>query len=261
MTGGRRRPSLVSRVRAVGGIVLGVAKTKGGVAGSTLAHNLAYEFAQRGARVLVVDTDTQQTLIDSATHRLLPPRLTLVSWPHPTLWEDLPRLRAGQDVVLIDGQGHHHQITRSVIAATVRDRHGVVLVPMMPGLAEVRAARRELAPILAEAAGLVPWQIRARTVLTRYVPREHDTAETLAELAAGPAWPPPPDPDEHQRQALPPLSRTGLERRRVYVQSLSSGQAVCELEPGGAAARETAELATECAELALPDPKPREASR
>lgn len=244
MTGHRgRRPSLVARVRSAGGLVIAIVKTKGGAGGSTLAHNLAYEYAERGCRTLVVDTDTQQTVIDAATARLRPPRLTLVSWPHPTLWEDLPRLRAGQDIVIIDGQGHHHQLTRSAVAAAARDPHGVMLIPVMPSLADVRALKREMGPILTEAEGLVAWQLRVRTVLTRFKPHETATKITRAALAEPPVVAPP--------------TTAEIERRPIYVESLGTGLAVCELQPGGHAAQEIRTLATEVAELALSDPEPK----
>ncbi|WP_280269684.1 hypothetical protein [Nocardia wallacei] len=230
-------------MRAVGGIVLGIAKTKGGMAGSTLAHNLAHEYAQRGCRVLLLDTDTIQPLIEAAIHRPEPPILTLMPYPHASIWEDLGRLRAGQDVVVIDGQGHNRLLTRAVIAAAGTDEHGVVVVPVSLTVADVRAAKRDMVPLLKEAEDerLVPWKMRVRVVRTRFKDSEREPAAAAEALAEDPV--------------IAPDTATDMPHRAIYTSTLGSGLAVCEMAPGSAAALEIAALATELAELALSDPE------
>lgn len=238
-----RRRSLIAQIRAVGGLVVAVVNTKGGSRKSTTVYNVAHELAQRGGHVLVLDTDLQQTLVDAAAVRTIAPRVTVLPYPHVSLWEDLEHLRAGYDVVVIDGHGRHDQITRAAIAAAARDRHGVILVPVGASPAEVWATRRDTAPILAEVAAAVPWKLRVRMVLTGYDPHELITASTYEALAAA---------------DIAPTAAAGLQRRTVYVQALNVGQAVCEYQPGGPAAAEVAALTTEIVRLALSDPQPRE---
>jgi chromosome partitioning protein len=240
----RRRPSLVARIRRVGCIVVACAQTKGGAGKSTVVWNLAHEYAQRGARVLVIDTDTQMTLADTATVRRLagwPEVVALMAYPHASLWQDFDALSGGYDVVVIDGQGRNDLITRAVVTTAVRRRRGsVVLVPVRATPPDVWATKREMAPILAAARELVTWGPHVRTVLTQYDPREQITQAAIDLLADAPVIAPP--------------TRADIQRRTTYAKSLADGRAVCEFEPGGPAAAEIATLATEAAELALTEP-------
>jgi len=238
-----RRASLVARIRAVGGIVVAFINTKGGVSKSTLAYNTACEYAQRGARVLLINTDIQQTVIDADAVRTRPAIITVIPYPHASIWEDLPRLSAGYDVVVIDGQGRNERITRAVAAAMALDEHGVILIPVSASPPDVWATKRDMAPIVSAAAELANWRLKARTVLTRYVPNEVMTPAARESLAAAPV--------------LAPPSVAEMERRTVYAKALNAGLGVCEYEPGGAAAAEISALATEAAELALSEPEPK----
>ncbi|MGW0058116.1 AAA family ATPase [Nocardia nova] len=226
----------MARIRTVGGIVLAFSNTKGGVGKSTESLNVAIECAQRGASVLIIDTDTQQTIMDALTVRQAPAPVTALAYPHKEIWQDLPRLRAGYDVTVIDGQGRHDEIARAVVAATVTYPHGVVVVPVGASPADVWAVKRDMRPILTEADRLVPWPIKARTLLSRYSPRELITAAAIEALATNPIAPP---------------TAADIQDRTIYTQSLARGRAVCEIEPGGAAAAEIAALATELITLAL----------
>ncbi|MFC7535692.1 hypothetical protein ACFQV6_44160, partial [Actinoplanes sp. GCM10030250] len=141
--------------------------------------------------------------------------------------------------------GHHHQISRAVVAAAAYRRHSPILVPVGASLADVRATRRDMAPILSDARKLVDWELRVRTVLMRYDPRQLITATAREALAADPIVAPP--------------SHADIQSRTIYTHTLETGRGVCELEPGGAAAAEIAALATETAELALTEPVMKEA--
>ncbi|MFE4460215.1 ParA family protein [Nocardia tengchongensis] len=235
-----RRPSLVARCREAGGIVIGCVQTKGGAGDSTLAYNLAHEYAQLGASVLLIDGDIQQTLVDAANARTVAPILTVMPYPHESLWQDLPRLRGGYDVTVIDGPGHHVAMTMAVITAVALDKHGVLLVPVGASIADVRPTRRDMAPLLARAEGLVPWKLRARTVLMRF-----DTGETVTTTVREALAEPP--------VVAAPLAAEGLARRTIYPRSLETGLAVCELDSRSAAKAEVAAVAREVAELALSD--------
>jgi hypothetical protein len=239
-------------------VTIAIAKTKGGMGGSTLAWNLGIEYAQRGGRVLEIDTDSLQPLIDAERVRPLPPALTLMAWPHPSLWEDMPRLGAGQDFRLLDGQGHNPVITRAVVTAAALDPHGVIVVPVMATAANVRATKREMRPILATARGLVSWRLRIRTLLIGYTEGEIATKGALEALTEETSAPPGDQEPPVPWLTLAPLTRTNITRSTLYGRTLSEGLAVCELAPGGAHAREIADVATEIAALALTDPEPRE---
>lgn len=238
-----RRPSLVARIRNAGGILIAVLSTKGGVGKSLIAWMLAHELAQRGLRVLLIETDDQRTLTDVDAVRGIPPRVTVMFYPHLSIWEDITDLRAGYDVVIIDGRGHNEAATRAVLAAVAPDPHSVVLVPVKPFPADIWAIRRETAPLLVEAGErFAPGgDLTVRMVLTDFDPREVITAGAIAAL---------------ERAAIAPQGPS-LQRRTVYAQALGHGLAVCEFEPGGPAAADVAVLATETATLALGEINPK----
>ncbi|MFI5721091.1 AAA family ATPase [Nocardia sp. NPDC051750] len=238
-----RRPSLVARIRTAGGILIAVLSTKGGVGKSLIAWMLAHELAQRGLRVLLIETDDQQTLTDIEAVRAIAPRVTVMLYPHLSIWEDIDNLRAGYDVVVVDGRGHNEAATRAVLAAVAPDPHAVVLVPVKPFPADIWAIRRDTAPLLVEAgAQFAPGgELTVRMVLTDFDPREVITAGALAAL---------------DRAGIAPQTH-GLQRRTAYAQALGHGLAVCEFEPGGPAAADVAVLATETATLALGENNPK----
>lgn len=237
-----RRLSLAARARAAGGIVVALATTKGGAGKSVTALNFAIEAAQRGLRVLLIDTDIQRTTLDAFDVRTAPTTVQSMAYPHEQIWQDLERLRAGYDLVVIDGPGRHDHITRAVIVGTGRMPHGVVVVPVKAGTPDVWATVRDVWPILTETAALVPWVLKARTVLTQVNPRKVITQAARESLAQHPVVPP---------------TRTEIGDRTIFTQALTTGMAACEVEPGGPAAAEIAALVTEICELALSEPEPK----
>lgn len=239
-----RRASLVARARAAGGIVVACANTKGGAGKSMLAWNLAHEYAARGARVLVIDTDTQQTLMDAAAVRQRPAAVTALAYPHRTIYADLAGLRAGYDVTVIDGQGRNDRITRAILAAVVPLPRGMVLVPLPAQPGDIWATRRELAPMLREAGQMVTWQPRARVVLVNYEPRHVLTAASRDAMTQPPL--------------IAPSTAADVRRSTLFPQALAAGLGVCEYAPRSPAAADIAALATEAADLALSEPDPQE---
>ncbi|WP_282781894.1 AAA family ATPase [Nocardia sp. CC201C] len=237
------RRSLVARMRAAGGIVVACVSTKGGVGKSTLAYNLADEYADRGATVLLINTDIQRTVVDAYAMRETPARFEVLHYPHESLWRDFARLRAGHDVVVIDGQGRNDVITRAGVTAAAQDEHGVILIPVVASPPDVWATKRDMAPIITAARELA-WALRVRTVLMRYDDKELITTAAREALAAAPVIAPP--------------TQTDIPRRTIYTQAISEGLSVREYDPRGAAAREIAALATELATLALTDPEQKE---
>lgn len=238
MTERGRRRSLVARIRAVGGLVVAVVNSKGGSGKSTLAWHLAHELAGRGLRVLVIETDPQQTLADWAAARIRAMVITVLYWPHDTVAGDLAELAQGYDVVIIDGQARHTTITRSVMAAGIQHPHGVVLIPVPGGGSEAKAARRDMGPLVALARAELRGgrEGRIRTVLVNWRAPELATREAIKTLATARIC----DPTEF-----------GLTRSADYANADNAGLGVSEYNPAGTAAADIRALATEVAEIAL----------
>lgn len=143
-------------------LVLAVANLKGGVGKSTVALNLAATLHHAKHRVLLVDTDQQGTCrswaaVASEAERDGPP---VVAVDGRSLRRDLDRVSERFEVVVLDTSPRLGAEVRA--AMIVAD---LVLLPVVPGAADVWALRETLA-VMEEARGLRP-ELRAGVVLNR----------------------------------------------------------------------------------------------
>lgn len=203
-----------------GGFVV-VANLKGGSGKSTIAFNLAAWLARHGARPALVDLDPQKTLTDLVAVRremeispdLPAPSDRLDGTPAPGTWTVV-------DVGAADRDGMAAAIARA----------DLVLVPVLPGQADVWATERHLAAI----DGGRPDHCAVRMFLNRADPGEvgRETREALEALALLARM---------RRSAA--LLPTSLTRRVAFCRSLSEGRAVFELDAASKASAEFEALA------------------
>ncbi len=122
-----------------------IANPKGGSGKSTLATNLAGYFARSGHRVMLGDTDRQQSAREwlNIRPRFLP---TIRNWDLP---DGLPA-RPPKDtthVVLDTAAGLHGKALEKIVKQVSR-----ILVPVQPSLFDILATRHFLETLLAEKA-------------------------------------------------------------------------------------------------------------
>lgn len=197
-----------------------VANLKGGSGKSTIAFNLAVFLAQRGREVDLVDLDPQKTLTDLVAVRteldvepLLDPPATTAKRRASSVWTIV-------DVGAADLDGMFGAIGLA----------DLVLVPVLPGQADVWATERHLTSIDA----VRPDHCAVRLFLNRADPGEQtretrEAGEALTELAR-----------RRQSTALLP---TRLSSRVAFRRSLSEGAAVFELDRKSKATEEFEALA------------------
>jgi chromosome partitioning protein len=195
--------------------IVSIAMQKGGVGKSTLTRSLAVAAAEAGLNVLVLDMDAQQSSKQWRDRRAAP--LPLVSF---TTEIDLPReldraRNAGCELVLIDTPP-----ARSTEAPAAVEYSDLVLVPCTPDIESYEQLPRTLR--LARTTGTP-----AAMVLNMATPNsrsEEDTARAVMQAIGG-----------AEMVAV-------LHRLKVHRDASREGLSAAEMEPGGKAAAEIAEL-------------------
>lgn len=113
-------------------MIITVGNTKGGVGKSTIAVNLAVEFANAGKKVVLVDADIQGSSMSFRTRREKDD-IKAVAINAPTLHRDL-RGFDGDATILVDVGGRDSAVFRSAIMAA-----DMFIIPVLPSLYDVWA--------------------------------------------------------------------------------------------------------------------------
>jgi len=193
--------------------VITIANSKGGAGKTTVATNLAVEFAQDKNRVLLVDADEQRSSMGFRRMREAQD-IQAMSITEPTIDVDLPAFDF--DIIIVDVGGTDTDVFRSAILAA-----DLVLIPTQPSQYDIWAAKTTI-----ETLDLCRCRkdIIGRIVLNRVTPNSNisgDAAEAL----------------EHFKNKAP-LTESRLASRVAFGESVNHGLGVSEYDPGGKAAYE-----------------------
>jgi len=209
-------------------VILACVGQKGGTGKTTTAISLAVEWARRGERVLLVDTDTQGSVLtwaDVAAERGAEhvPAVTALG---AQLRAQLAPLRSGFTVVVIDCPPAHGERQRAALMVC-----DVAVLPSGPDATELWALTSS-ADLVRDALTVRP-QIKAAVLITRKDKRTSLGAASRSAL---------------EQLALPVLGAE-LARRVTYPEAIGAGLGPTTLAPSSEAAREVRRLATELERL------------
>lgn len=203
-----------------------MAGQKGGTGKSTLAIHLAAEWQRRGYRVLVLDADPQGTALtwseEAAERGLRAPTITAMG---DNLRAQLPDLRKGYDIVIVDTAGRQSKRLAGALALT-----DLAIVPCKPSAADVWA--------LGETIDLIERVQEIQPALEARIVRNEIQRTAMAEAAQSII----------EDCALSSF-KTMLGRRVAFAEAMAEGKGVTAHAPGSLAALELTKLADEIEEL------------
>lgn len=114
-------------------MVTALVNQKGGVGKSTLSVHLAVWLSERGRKVVLVDADAQGA--SSVWLKEAAPEITIVRLQTPDdILEQIPKLQAEADEVVVDGPAGLSELTRTILFVTE-----FAILPCGPSVLDLRA--------------------------------------------------------------------------------------------------------------------------
>ena len=199
--------------------VITVGNVKGGVGKSTIACNLAVEATKAGKKVLLIDSDTQQSSIDFRATRAEKglPEFQAVSITKNTIHKDVGSFK-DFDFIFIDAGGRDTAVFRSAVLAS-----DLFLIPVLPSQYDIWATAGTV-ETLEEAK---PFKnINAFFVINQVIPNTKVAREALQAL----------------EDFKLPILKTKIHARVAFKQSISEGKGVTEYETAGRNGKASKEL-------------------
>lgn len=204
--------------------IISIANIKGGVGKSTIAFNLAVEFATAKKNVLLIDADSQLTAAKIHTDRSENtelPQFSCVAMAQPVIHKEVHKFR-DFEVVIIDIGGRDSKVFRSALVACHE-----VIIPLRPSQVDVDSTIATL-EFLDEARSLK--EIQGYLLLNQAVAGTKAKEDGLQAIGG------------LREKFKVDIMDTIIHSRTAFARSLEEGKGVSEYEPLGKAAEEIKSL-------------------
>ncbi len=201
---------------------LSILNQKGGVGKTTIAIHLAHALSLRQFSVLLVDSDPQGSCRDWAAARQKEIPFAVIGLDRPIIHEQLPKLAANYEYVVVDGPPRVSALTRSAIMAS-----DLVIIPIQPSPLDIWAAH-EVIELIKEARIYKP-ELQAAFLVNRKIVNStigREVNEVLQEYEI-------------------PILEQAISQRVVFAEALNSGNTVLETASNSPAAKEILALTNE----------------
>jgi len=205
-------------------MILGILNQKGGVGKTTLSVNIAHELTRKnpGAKVLVVDSDPQQSSLSWSEVREKSPPFDIIGFAKKSLHRDLPPIALNYDFIVIDGPPRVTELARSCIMAS-----DIIIIPCTPSPYDIWASSETVA--LISESRIYKEKLKSVFAINRKIINTaigRDVPEALEDLKT-------------------PVLKSHVSQRVIFAESAASGMTVFDMEPEGKAAQEIVSLVNE----------------
>lgn len=188
--------------------IIVIGSIKGGTGKTTIATNLAVGLAKQKKKVLLVDSDPQESAMAWRLLRNKNDSVAAISIATPTLHKDITAIGASFDYVIIDVGGRDNEVLRSAFIAA-----DLIIIPVLASPYDIWSAYDTIA-VVDEAEAARGHEVCTRLALNQVIVNSVILREALEAL---------------NDEILPPCVNTFIHMRMLFKIATTKGLSILEM--------------------------------